>query len=427
MSLFYSVSIYVYASLIRIASLFNGQAHRFIQGRKGQFRNMEKSIGNHDELVWFHCASLGEFEQGRPLIEDFRTTFPGYKILLTFFSPSGFELQKDYPLADYIFYLPLDKPANVRRFLKIFHPKLVVFIKYEFWFNYLDALYRNKIPFFLVSAIFRKNQHFFQFYGSWFRKQLLKVSWFFVQNKTSASLLNSVKINHFEISGDTRFDRVMKIRQTASKLPFIETFKNGNKLLIAGSTWPADEEILKDYLDQTHNQLKLIIAPHKTDETHIRSLLQQFKTFKPVLYSQASNADLVNNRLLIIDRIGLLSAMYQYADLAYVGGGFGVGIHNLLEAAVYGIPVIFGPNYARFQEAHDLIEAGGGFSIDNQDALQRICEKLLSTADYYHEAAKASENYVKEHAGATDRVMSKIKEYLLTESETAVNKPTNFV
>ena len=413
MSLLYNLSIYLYALLIRIVSVFNPQARAFIQGRKGQFDRMRKAIGKHDEVVWFHCASLGEFEQGRPVIEAFRDTFPHYKILLTFFSPSGYELRKNYPLADYVFYLPMDKKRNVHRFLSIFKPRLAIFIKYEFWFNYLDGLYKNKIPVFLVSGIFRKNQHFFRFYGRWFRKQLRKITWFFVQNQTSSNLLNRIHIYHHEINGDTRFDRVMKIKQTASGLPLVNTFKNNQKLFIAGSTWPPDEDILLKFIKSENQNIKLIIAPHKTDEEHIKTLVNQFNMFNPILYSQAMGVDLKQVRVMIIDQIGLLSAMYQYADVAYVGGGFGVGIHNLPEAAVFGIPVIFGPNYARFREAHDLLALGGGFSIQSAKEFISVCNQLLNTPDLYKNACKAAGTYVYENAGATDRVLHKMKEYIV--------------
>ncbi len=413
MSILYSLSIFLYTILIRLAAVFNPQARAFIKGRKKQFKRMRKAVGPHDEIIWFHCASLGEFEQGRPVIEAFRKTFPHYKILLTFFSPSGYELRKDYPLADYVFYLPMDKKRNVNQFLGIFRPQLAIFIKYEFWFNYLEGLNKNKIPVFLVSGIFRKNQHFFQFYGKWFRRQLQKISWFFVQNQTSSDLLDSIQIYHHEISGDTRFDRVMQIKKTAGKLPKVVEFKQTQKLLIAGSTWPPDEEILFRFLKAKNQNIKLIIAPHKIDDGHIKTIENQFKAFHPVLYSRASESKLKQAGVMIIDQMGLLSAMYQYAELAYVGGGFGVGIHNLLEAAVYGIPVIFGPNYQRFQEAHDLLASHGGFSIQTADEFIDICSRLLNTPDLYKASCKAAETYVTDNAGATDIVLHKTKEFLI--------------
>jgi 3-deoxy-D-manno-octulosonic-acid transferase len=413
MSFLYSISIYLYALVIRLAALFNPQAKAFLQGRREQFKRMQAAVGKHDEIIWFHCASLGEFEQGRPVIEAFRNTFPHYKILLTFFSPSGYELRKNEPLADYVFYLPMDKKRNVQRFLNIFKPRLAIFIKYEFWYNYIDALYKNKIPVFLVSGIFRKNQHFFRFYGRWFRHQLQKISWFFVQNETSSELLSRIHVYHHEISGDTRFDRVLQIKKAAQPLALIEQFKNNEKLLVAGSTWPPDEDILHFFHTAEGSNIKLIIAPHKVDEPHIKNIIKKFEKSKPVRYSMAQSADLEISRVLIIDQIGLLSSIYQYADLAYVGGGFGVGIHNLLEAAVYGIPVLFGPNYQRFKEAHDLLNKGAGFNINSAESFVNTCSHLLNTPHLYQNSGKAASDYVLENAGATDYILQKTKEFIV--------------
>ena len=413
MSLLYNIFIYLYTFFIRVASVFNFQARTFIRGRKGQFNQMKKEVGKHDEIVWFHCASLGEFEQGRPVIEAFHDNFPNYKILLTFFSPSGYELRKNYALADYVFYLPMDTKRNVNKFLAIYKPRLAIFIKYEFWYNYMDNLYKNKIPVFLVSGIFRKNQYFFRFYGRWFRRQLQKITWFFVQDQTSSDLLSQIHIFHHEISGDTRFDRVVKIKNTAVSFPLIYGFKNRQKLLIAGSTWPPDEEILLAYLKTKPKNIKLILAPHKIDKSHIYSIVNQFRAFYPVLYSKTTETDLKQSKVMIIDQMGLLSAMYQYADMAYVGGGFGVGIHNLPEAAVFGIPVIFGPNYTRFREAHDLLALGGGFSIQSDKDFITVCNKLFNTPKLYGDACTIAGNYITENAGATDKIILKMKEYLI--------------
>lgn len=413
MAFLYRISIYLYDFIIRIAALFNPQAKAFIDGRRGQFKRMKAAVGKHDQIIWFHCASLGEFEQGRPVMEAFRQTFPDYKILLTFFSPSGYELRKNDPLADYVFYLPMDKKRNVHRFLKIFKPSLAIFIKYEFWFHYIDGLYKNKIPVFLVSGIFRRNQHFFRFYGRWFRQQLQKVSWFFVQNETSAELLNHIHVFHHEISGDTRFDRVLQIKNQAQPLDQIKRFKNTGKLLVAGSTWPPDEDILLQFSQTSTPHVKIIIAPHKVDENHIKNIINKFEAYQPVRYSQFDETDPAKSRILIIDQIGLLSSIYQYADLAYIGGGFGVGIHNLLEAAVYGIPVLFGPNYQRFKEAHDLLKNGGGFTIDSAKAFINTGKHLLNSPDLYLKASKAASNYVIENAGATEYIIQKAKEFIV--------------
>ena len=413
MKLFYNFFIYVYAALIRLASLFNPQAKQFLSGRKGEFRKMKAAVGESDEIVWFHCASVGEFEQARPVIEAFKKSFPTYKILLTFFSPSGYELRKNYELADFVFYLPMDKAANARRFMNIFHPRLAIFIKYEYWFNYIDEIYKAGIPLYFVSAIFRKQQHFFLFYGSWFRKQLRKVTWFFVQNEISDELLSQIGIQNHEISGDTRFDRVFKVLESPFELHEMEVFKGNNDLLVAGSTWPSDEDILLSYLKKESENFKLLLVPHKIDENHITEILKKFERFSPVRFSQSNEKKLSESKVLVMDKMGLLSGLYRYANLAYVGGGFGVGIHNLLEAAVYGLPVLFGPNHERFQEANDLLTLGGGFTIKNEEEFRFLIDRLRNETDFYKQASTVSKGYVTGHSGATGKVILKMKEYLI--------------
>ncbi|MBN2615804.1 MAG: 3-deoxy-D-manno-octulosonic acid transferase [Bacteroidales bacterium] len=408
----YNFFVYLFSLIIRLASPFNAQARLFVKGRKDQFKRIKEALGPYDEIAWFHCASLGEFEQGRPVMEAFRKTFPRYKILLTFFSPSGYELKKDNAPADYVFYLPMDKAHNARRFVRIVRPRIAVFIKYEYWFNYMNELYKNKIPLFYISAIFRKKQHFFKTWGWWFRNQLQKVSWFMVQNEASAQLLTNIKIFHHEVSGDTRFDRVLKILESPRELSVLESFKGDSKILMAGSTWPPDEGILKNYFEQKPD-LKLVIAAHKTDEAHIREIQQKFADWNPVLFSQADEVSVQNAQVLIVDVMGLLSGLYRYADIAYVGGGFGTGIHNLLEPAVFGIPVLFGPNHQHFQEALDLLEKGGGFTIRNKTQFQEIMDQLLSEPEKYIQAARAAQTYVSSHSGATDKVIWKMKEYIV--------------
>ncbi len=410
----YNFFIYGYAFLIRMAAPFNRQAQQWLAGRKNGFSLMEKSVGENENIVWFHCASLGEFEQGRPVMEAFKEAFPGYKILLTFFSPSGYELRKNYPGADYIFYLPIDKPKNARRFIRIFRPKLAVFIKYEYWYNYIKELSKNKIPLFFISAIFRQNQYFFRYGGNWFRNQLQKVTWFQVQEETSSELLNSIGVFHNQVGGDTRFDRVLSVVHEPVSLPVIENFANDADLLICGSTWPPDEDILIDYL--THEDgVKMILAPHKIDADHITEIQGKFKVFNPVLYSETAGTVPDNSRVLIINTLGLLSQLYRYGRLAYVGGGFGVGIHNLPEAAVYGIPVIFGPNYHRFREARDLLANGGGFTISDKKSFRQTAGTLLRDAGKYQQASKVAAAYVQKQAGATFKAMEKIKEYLVVQ------------
>ncbi len=377
---------------------------------------MKQAVGKHEDIVWFHCASLGEFEQGRPVMEAFRETFPNYKILLTFFSPSGYELRKNYEGADYVFYLPADKPKNARRFIRIFKPKLAVFIKYEYWYNYIKELSKNKIPLFFVSAIFRKNQYFFRPGAKWFRNQLQKVTWFQVQDKTSSELLNSIRVFHHQVGGDTRFDRVLKIAQQERQFPVIENFVRGSRVIVAGSTWPPDETLLAGYLER-NDRIKMIVAPHKVHREHIEELRRLFAPFHPLFYSEVSGAVLPESRVLVIDTMGLLSYLYRFGRVAYVGGGFGAGIHNLPEAAVYGLPVVFGPNHRHFREARDLLEAGGGFAIHDQKSLNRIFDGLLEDPEKYQKSAQAAKNYVEKEAGATYLAIEKFKEYIVVQQK----------
>ena len=416
MRFFYNVFVYGYAFLIRLAAPFHAQAGQWVKGRKGIFLRMKQAVGKHEDIVWFHCASLGEFEQGRPVIESFKNTFPQYKVLLTFFSPSGYELRKNYEGADYIFYLPIDKPANARRFIRIFRPRLAVFIKYEYWYNYIKELSKNKIPLFFVSAVFRPQQYFFRPGAKWFRNQLQKVTWFQVQDKASSDLLNSIKVFHNQVGGDTRFDRVLKVAREEVSLPVIESFARGSDLLIGGSTWPPDETLLADYL--RHNrEIKMIIAPHKVDTGHIEEIKKKFEAFYPVLYSEAGNEIPPECRVLVIDSIGLLSHLYRYGKLAYVGGGFGAGIHNLPEAAVYGIPVLFGPHHRRFREAHDLKACGGGFAISDKESFRQTADLLLGNPGKYEKAAMAAKSYVYDRAGATYLAIEKFKDYIVVQQK----------
>jgi 3-deoxy-D-manno-octulosonic-acid transferase len=417
MRLFYNIFIYGYGFLIRVAAPFYGQARQWLTGRKNLFRNMEKAVGKHEDVVWFHAASLGEFEQGRPVIEAFRETFPRYKILLTFFSPSGYELRKNYEGADYIFYFPMDKPRNARRFIRIFKPKLAVFIKYEYWYNTIRELSKNKIPLFFISAIFRKEQYFFKPGTKWFRNQLQKVTGFMVQDQTSSDLLHSIHIYHHQISGDTRFDRVLKIAHEKVDFPVIQQFTNHSEVMVCGSTWPADEDILRAYLKQ-NQKIKMILAPHKIDAEHIQEIRKKFNAFHPVLYSETKKTPVnEKSRVLIIDTLGILSYLYRFGQVAYVGGGFGSGIHNLLEAAVYGIPVIFGPHYKPFREAHDLLENGGGFTIQDKKSFFAVADRLFQQADFRIQAGQAAKQYVEKEAGATFRIIEKFKEYLVPQQK----------
>jgi 3-deoxy-D-manno-octulosonic-acid transferase len=411
MHLVYNLFIHILRLLILTASLVNGKARDWVAGRKGLFRKLENAIHQSDKIIWFHCASLGEFEQGRPVIEGIRSSYPKHKILLTFFSSSGYEIRKNYEGADFVFYMPLDTLANARRFIGIVKPRLVFFIKYEFWFNYINELYKNKVPTFVVSAIFRKQQHFFQPWGGWSRRQLQKVTYFFVQNEKSLALLRMIKVYHADISGDTRFDRVLSLTGENTKLPVIDTFANGSELLIAGSTWPADEDVLLEVIKSSNEKYKLVIAPHEVHEEHIRQIKTKFEQFNPVLYSdgEAPGSD---SKVLIIDMIGILASAYRYAFMAYIGGGFGVGIHNTLEAAVRSIPVIFGPNYHRFQEAVELESLGGGFSISNKDDCVKVFTILTEDKSKYLMASRIAGEFVRSNAGASGKVLAKAQEFI---------------
>jgi len=413
MQFIYNLFIFIYKNSIRISAFFgNEKARKWISGRKDLFNRLSSSIGKDDKIIWFHCASLGEFEQGRPLIETIRKQYTDYKILITFFSPSGYEIRKNYEQADYVFYLPIDTTKNARRFVEIVRPRAVFFIKYEFWFNYINELYKRKIPFFMVSTIFRPSQHFFRFWGFWFRKQLRKITFLFVQDENSLELLENIKIYHADIIGDTRFDRVVALAEEEKKFPLIKHFVKDKPILVAGSTWPADEDKLLKMIDQLDIDFKLIIAPHQVDNEHIEQIKKKFSKYEPILYSNADEKNINACRVLIIDGIGYLSYLYRYASITYIGGGFGTGIHNLLEAATYGKPVIFGPNHSKFKEAIELKKNGGGFTISHSEELISLCKLLFTDNKKYEKSAQSAKNYVCDHAGATGKVIDKMKEFL---------------
>jgi 3-deoxy-D-manno-octulosonic-acid transferase len=413
MSLFYSFGILLYGLAIRLAALFNKKASLWVEGRRNLFPELTSAMNapslqrNQHKLVWFHCASLGEFEQGRPLMESFRVNHPEYIILLTFFSPSGFELRKNYTGADLIFYLPLDTPGNATLFLDTVKPDIVFFVKYEFWFNYLRLLQKASIPHYLVSAIFRADQHFFTWYGDWPRKILRGFTHIFVQNQYSRELLEFVDIPHVTVSGDTRFDRVVEIAAVHKDFPIVQNFTADQVTLVAGSTWLPDEDLLEKYIMTNNTGCKLIIAPHEIKATDIISLSKRFGN-SAILYSQADPASISQYRILIIDSIGMLSQLYRYGQIAYIGGGFGAGIHNILEAAVYGMPVLFGPNYHKFQEATDLVERKGAFVIHNYSDLEKLVTGFLFSRDKMSEAASISRIYVNTRNGATQRILAEV-------------------
>lgn len=398
----------IYQSFIWLASKFNNnKATLFLSGRENVFALLEQKRLPGEHYVWFHAASLGEFEQGRPIMESLKNSHPEYKILLTFFSPSGYEVRKDYQGADIICYLPMDMSWNVKRFLDIVQPDCAIFIKYEFWMNYLLELKKRQIKTYIVSAIFRESQLFFRSYGGFYRRLLKSFTHLFVQNDESVRLLHSIGFDNVTKVGDTRFDRVADIAAKSKDLPIVQAFKSDAKVLIAGSSWPNDENILLPYFNQNLS-LKLIIAPHEIDEGHLQSIISQLK--RPyVRYSQATIENVKEADCLIIDCFGLLSSIYRYGEIAYIGGGFGVGIHNILEAAVYGIPVIFGPNFRKFQEAVDLQQKGGAFVIENYESFSQIMSEFLEeNYSLYSSACKVSNDYSQANKGATSKVVNAI-------------------
>lgn len=404
----YSLGIYLYALLVRlVAALGHRKARAMVRGQRDTWRILREKIDPTARYVWFHAASLGEFEQGLPLIERLRREQPSRKILLTFFSPSGYEVRKDYKGADVVCYLPFDSPTAARRFIKWARPEMAFFIKYEFWRNYIDVLSKKSIPIYSVSSIFRPGQIFFRWYGRKYARCLRRITHFFVQNERSVELLRTIGVqDNVTIVGDTRFDRVIDIRNAAKPLPIVEQFTRAKEdcnaapfVLVAGSSWQPDEDILLDYVNR-HPDLRLVIAPHVVNDAHIQEIEQKLTT--PALrYSQATLENVDDYRVLIIDGYGLLSSIYRYATVAYVGGGFGVGIHNVPEAAVYGIPVIIGPNHQRFAEAVALIANGGCKSIKNAEDFFVIMDDFLENPAHIAQAGSAAGDYIHQNAGAT--------------------------
>jgi len=401
MRFLYNIGIRLYLVGIHIASLFNGKARIWVSGRKDLFSSLKAKLKNsNSDIIWVHCASLGEFEQGRPLMEMIKEMNPSKRILLTFFSPSGYESKKNYDGADHVFYLPIDTPGNVKNFIKIVNPTMAFFIKYEFWFNYLFELKQQKIPVYLVSGIFRDNQHFFKSYGKWFRKQLSCFSHFFLQDENSIKLLQAAGYTNSTLSGDSRFDRVKTINSLAKKLPLIELFKENKRILIAGSTWEKDEQLLSQ-LQFINAGYKLLIAPHEIGENHLQRVEKIFGSFVTLRYSLATEQTVAKAQVLIIDNIGMLSSTYRYGTIAYIGGGFGKGIHNILEAAACSLPVIFGPNFQKFTEAKEMINEGGAFNIEDKEGLEKTFSMLTSDAMILKMASTISKNYTLKKTGAT--------------------------
>ena len=401
MLLIYNIALQLYFLAICAAALFNKKAKLWVNGRKHQ------NYIKYEQSIWFHFASLGEFEQGRPVLEKMREMYPKKEIVITFFSPSGFEIRKNTPLADAVYYLPLDTAANARKFISAINPAVVIFTKYEYWYHFYNELYKRDVPLYVISGIFRPKQIFFKWYGGLHRKILSFVTRFFVQDEQSVQLLQSIGLSNATISGDTRFDRVWANAQQPKELPMIQQFVNGQKTFIAGSTWPEDEKLVAA-LPTQYPDWKFIIAPHEISEEKISRLIDLLPENSAIRFSQFSNNPhslLTNHQSLIIDNIGMLSSLYQYGRIAYIGGGFGAGIHNTLEAAAFGLPVIFGPNYSKFKEAQDLVSLECGFSINNETELISTVKFLSGDDEQYEAISKKTKDYVRDNTGATDTIL----------------------
>jgi 3-deoxy-D-manno-octulosonic-acid transferase len=406
----YNAGIRLYRLGVGAAALVgNKKAKKWIGGRRNGWTSLSRAMEGTGKVVWIHAASLGEFEQGRPIIEALRTQYPDYKLLLTFFSPSGYEVRKDYKEVDYVCYLPLDTHANARRFVKTVNPALSIFIKYEFWYHYLAELDRRDIPVLLVSGIFRSNQVFFESYGGMFRKLLRQMEHIFLQNRESVALLQNIGVHHVTLAGDTRFDRVWDLHKHPVTLPLIAQFCENQRVLVAGSTWDDDEAVLEEWWMREERSRLLIIAPHEISDSHITRLKQRFP-LAATYSAMAAGQDIEETRVLIIDNVGMLSALYRYADITYVGGGFGTdGIHNLLEPAAYSKPVIIGPVYHKFHEAVMLVELGGAQVITNAETLAATVTSL-EDAETYAKKSSIAGRFIEDNQGATEKIMHYIQE-----------------
>lgn len=415
----YNLFLLLYSAGIRIAAIWNPKAKKWLYGRKHVFASInEKRTADNRQPIWMHCASLGEFEQGRPLLEELKIKNEKLKIVLTFFSPSGYEVMKDYKGADQIYYLPMDSPFHAKKFLDAVDPCLVLWVKYEYWFYYLEELKKRKVPVVLVSGIFRQDQPFFKWYGAIWRQMLQSFTHFFVQNAASKDLLEQLGFSkNVTINGDTRFDRVIEIAEAYEPVPLIKEFCGDSIVIVAGSTWEEDEMELLHFVKK-HAQIKFIIAPHEIDEENLKDVKQAFAN--PVFYSgllQTTNDKPQTSNVLIIDNVGMLARLYKYATIAYVGGGFGEdGVHNVLEAAVYGKPVVFGPVYEKFIEAAGLVDAGGGIHVDGPISLESILNKLLGDDTELRRRGEAAKKYVYAHAGASKKIIQFIQEKRLLTS-----------
>lgn len=408
MHFLYNSTILFTQFLLKIIAIFSPKMKLFVDGRKDVFTILEQKLSTTDQTIWFHAASLGEYEQGLPVIEKIKEKYPTHKIVVTFFSPSGYEVRKNNTVADVTIYLPLDTPKNAKRFLELVHPDLVFFIKYEFWINYLDQLQKQNIPTYLISGIFREKQLFFKWYGGFYRKALNTFTYFFVQNENSKKLITQLGKKNIIVSGDTRFDRVVAILEKDNTLDFIAQFKNNKTTIVIGSSWPKDEIILSEYINSCVHDVKFIIAPHNIKPEQIKQL-QNSITKKTVLFSEKENKDLSQFEVFIVDTIGILTKIYSYGDIAYVGGGFGnPGVHNLLEPATFGIPIVIGPNYSHFDEAVNLVKIGGSISINDSKDLKIAFSTLIQNTDIRYQKGEICGAFVQKNKGATNSILDKI-------------------
>jgi 3-deoxy-D-manno-octulosonic-acid transferase len=405
MTIIYNTGIFLYHFLIRIWAPFNRKARLYIKGRENWLAGLKATVDNNSRYIWFHCASLGEFEQGRPVMEAIRREYPHFKIILSFFSPSGYEIRKNYPVADLVCYLPPDTRENAGLFVDTIHPEKVFFVKYEFWYHFLKTLSEREIPVYLISGIFRKEQRFFSSmpWGAWFRQIPGFFAHFFVQDEDSARLLAGIGYRNSTISGDTRFDRVAAIANSSQLFPVVDKFLGGKPLFIAGSTWEPDEELLVPFINR-HSELKYILVPHEISHQQIDRLVRMLK--KPTtLFSAIDEATIHHSEVIIVDSIGLLSGLYRYGTFAYIGGGFGAGIHNILEAATFGMPVFFGPRYGKFREACHLVKNGGAFPVTSPEAFEKALCRLIDHPEELEKTSRISSDFVLNNLGATDIIL----------------------
>jgi len=413
MQYLYTLLISLYGIAVSIASAFNPKAKLFSDGRRNWESKMLKSVSKDDRIIWVHCSSLGEFEQGRPVMEKIKTDYPNHKLAVSFFSPSGYEVQKDYKGADYIFYLPLDTPKNAKKLIKILQPEILILVKYEYWYNLLNRLQKTGIPVIVISAVIKEDSLFLRSYGGWFKKIIGGISHFFVQEEDSKKLLSSIHIEQVTVSGDTRFDRVKEILESHPKLEFIEKFKGNSNLIVVGSSWPEDEIILTDYINhKLPSGWKVIFAPHNIDEKQIQQLISKLKK-KTARYTRMNENELENAEVLIVDTVGMLTKIYAYSDVSYVGGGFTkTGVHNTLEPAVFGVPLIFGPNYKHYFEAKDLVYSGAAMAYSDKNDFFRKMDELIQNEVMREERGRAGYRYIQDRPNATKLIMSWLNDEL---------------